>query len=474
MIFTKIWTWIKEVFKKMFTQTDVQKTMGVEIAINTDMAAALTRWYNMYHDQPSWKSDTVIPIGLPASIAAEIARMTTIEMSVTVDGGARATYLQAQLNKVISKLREQIEEGCAVGGMMVKPYPEGEKIAVDFVPAGSFYPVSFDGDGEITAVIFVDQRVIGKWYYTRFEYHNFGEVYTIRNVAYKSQTKDTLGNKISLGEVADWADLEPEVTINDVTVPLYGYFRFPLKNNIDPNSPLGVSCFHRAESLIRQADEQWARFLWEFESGERALYADPTAFDQDKDGKPILPKHNRRLYRTLEAASGTNISAPKLFEAWTPEFRDQPLVQGLDVILKRIEDNVGLARGTFSDPQTVEKTATEIKISRQRTYTTVTDTQKAIRTMIEQLVAAMSVYADLYRLAPRGGYELTFEFDDSVITDKDSQAANDRQSVSMGVMPKYQFLMRNYGLSEEAAKAWIAEVQGEAAENDLFGDEQGV
>jgi hypothetical protein len=44
----------------------------------------------------------------------------------------------------------------------------------------------------------------------------------------------------------------------------------------------------------------------------------------------------------------------------------------------------------------------------------------------------------------------------------------------MGVMPKYQFLMRNYGLSEEAAKAWIAEVQGEAAENDLFGDEQGV
>lgn len=51
----------------------------------------------------------------------------------------------------------------------------------------------------------------------------------------------------------------------------------------------------------------------------------------------------------------------KFFEQFEPSFRDEPLYRGLQNILKQIEFQVGLSYGTLSDPQSVEKTATEIQ-----------------------------------------------------------------------------------------------------------------
>ena len=269
--------------------------------------------------------------------------------------------------------------------------------------------------------------------------------------------------------VEEWGDILPEATLEGVTVPLFGYFRYPAANNIDPSSPLGVSCFAKAVDQIKEADKQWTRFLWEYESGERALYVDVSAFDRDKDGKPILP--SRRLFRTLHGMDTPSVGEEGFFEEWSPTFREESLLNGLNDILKKVEFNCGLAYGTLSDPQAIEKTATEMKISRQRSYATVTDAQKALDGALRELVAAMDVLASLYSLSPSGTFEVTTTFDDSVITDTEAKLVQDRQSVSMGAMPKYMYLMRNYGLSEETAKEWVAEVQNENKDQELFGDE---
>ncbi len=165
-------------------------------------------------------------------------------------------------------------------------------------------------------MVFADQKVVGEWVYTRIEYHDFGEIYIIRNKAFRSRAKNSLGSEVPLSFVDEWADILPEATLTGVTVPLYGYFRFPAANNIDAASPLGVSCFARAVDQIREADEQWSRFVWEFKSGERALYVDVSAFDRDKDGKPILP--SRRLFRTLHGMDTPTVGEEGFFEEWSP------------------------------------------------------------------------------------------------------------------------------------------------------------
>jgi A118 family predicted phage portal protein len=466
-MFQRILGWIREVLRKMLGQTTLKQALQVDVAVSSEMANALQLWSAMYANQAPWLSADVKSLNLPAAIAGEIARAATIELQVEISGSARAAFLQEQFSRVQAQLREQVEKGVAKGGLMLKPYVSGGRISVDFVQADQFYPVAFDSDGDITSCIFADHRQAGDRYYTRLELHQMQPGgCLIRNLAFRSSSREALGQPCQLAEVQDWADLQPEALITGIDRPLYAYFRYPLANNIDPTSPLGVSCYSRAVDQIKHADEIYSNLIWEFESGKRAIYVDELAFGKNSDGKPVLP--DRRLYRAI--MTGGEIGSQKLFEAWTPEFRDASIKSGLDAVLKRIEFNCGLAYGTLSDPETVDKTATEIKTSKQRSYATITDTQKALQAALEQLIWAMDIWASLEKLAPKGSYATAFDFDDSLLVDSEAQFNQDSRALGLGVMSKVEFRMRNYGESEEVARQKIAQIQAE--QPDLFEGEE--
>ena len=455
-MFRKILSFIRDWIKSMIGKQNVKTALNIDLAISGDMASALEQWSRMYADDAEWINQDVRSMGLAAAIAGEIARSATIEMEVEFSGSARAAFLETEFERVMNKLRYQVEFGCAKGGLIFKPYVAGDRIAVDFVQADQFYPVAFDADGDIISVVFVDQRRKGDVWYTRLEYHAMTEQgCQITNMAYKSSNKQTLGQKVALASIDEWATLEDEALITAVDRPLYAYFRYPLANNIDPDSPLGVSCYSRAVDLIKQADTQWSRLLWEFEAGEMALFVDELAFGKTDDGKARLP--HKRLYRALD----TGGAADDLFKEWAPNLREQNILSGLDAILKRIEYVTGLAYGTLSDPNTVDKTATEIKISKQRTYATIVDTQKSLEQALEQLIWCMDVWATIGGLAPAGTYEVAFQFDDSVVVDRDTQFQQDLRLVSQGLMSKVEFRMRNFGEKEDLARKALADVDAE-------------
>jgi A118 family predicted phage portal protein len=471
-MFARIFQWLREVWSKMLNQTSVKQAMGIELAVSAPMLEALQLWSSMYENTPPWlvsEEGNIVSLNLASAIASEISRSVTIEMEVEVIGSARALYLNEQLDAVTDKLRIGVEVGAAKGGLVMKPYISGDKIIVDFVQADQFYPVAFDATGKITSCIFVDQRTIGGNYYTRLEFHSMGtDSCEITNRAYKSSTRDTLGTEVPLETIPAWAELEPQATITSIEHPLFSYFRYPLANNIDSTSPLGVSCYSRAVDQIKEADVQWTDFLWEFESGKRALYVDELSFSKDSAGKPILPI--KRLYRTLVGA--TEVGGKTLFEDWSPTFRQVELLAGLDAILRKIEFNCGLAYGTLSNPTTVDKTATELKISNQRSYATITDTQKSLEEALEDLLYAMDIWATIGKLAPAGAYEVTYVFDDSIVVDKDAQFQQDLRLVTSQIMSRVEFRMRNFGEDKETAEAKLAEVEI-AQTTDFFGNPVG-
>ncbi len=468
-MFKQIFNWVRDWIQKMLGKQNLKQALNVDIAINSDMATALETWSNIYENKASWlnfslsrkEPNDIYSMNLGSGIANEIARSVTIEMGVTFSETPRAKFLNEQFQRVIDKLREQVEYGCAKGGLMMKPYVDTDKIAVDYVHADQFYPVAFDTDGNITSAVFVDQRKKGQYWYTRLEYHAMEETgCRVINQAYKSSNSDTLGSSVSLESVPEWADIEPEALITGVDRPLFAYFRYPMSNTIDSDSPLGVSCYSRATDLIRQADFQWSRFLWEFEAGEMALYVDELAFGQDSDGKKTLP--NKRLYRSLGSSARIgDLSGEEYFKEWAPTLREQSLLNGLETILRKIEFACGLAYGTLSDVQHVDKTATEIKISKQRSASTVIDTQKSLEKALLQLLYAMDVWASIGKLAPNGAYDVSFDWDDSIVVDQESQQAHDSRLVGQGIMSKVEFRMRNFGESEDQAKKMLGMVEEE-------------
>ena len=435
---------------------DAKRALNTDIAISTKMQEAIDLWAAMFMDEAPWLDENTGSLGLAASIAGEFARLITIELKSTIEGSPRADWLNEEYAySVLEGLRNHVELAGAGGGIVFKPYVDGKHVVVDTVPAWRFLPTSFNTRREITGAVFVEQVTRGKVYYTRMEQHQLTDTaYIIRNLAFSSRTKDTLGTACSLGEVDEWADLEPEIQIThkDGAVPdkmLFAYFRIPAANNIDPESPLGVSVYSRASDLIKEADKQYSRILWEYEGTELAVDASAGALKKDEKGQWNMPKRKRRLFRELNIDRG---SGGDLYEVFSPAIRDSSLFNGLDKILKRIEFNCSLAYGTLSDPQNVDKTAEEIKTSKQRSYAAVCDMQAALQKALEHLVWVMDVYATAYNLAPKGEYEISFTWGDGVLQDTDKEYAQRMQMADSGYLRPEKFVGWYFGVSDEVAR----------------------
>lgn len=277
------------------------------------------------------------------------------------------------------------------------------------------------------------------------------------NPDHPKAARDRFRKEVPLSEVDEWAGLSEEpVIIGNIDKPLFAYIKVPKANNIDTDSPLGVSVFSRATEIIEQADIQYGRVLWEYKATEAAILGDSELFQTDKHGKPVLPAGQERMFKTFDfdSADGTNKG---LLKEYAPQIRHEALFQGLNKQLMKIEFLVGLAYGTLSEPTDIEKTAYEIRVSKQRSYHTVTAMQDAWHKGFKKIIYAMRVLALLYDMVPDGETELNCNWGDGVLEDTEAEYQRRWSMVVAGKLKTEAFLAWYFGCSEEEAKNMMPE-----------------
>lgn len=511
---------------KMVGYKAVESKLNVVPVVSTKMSDAIDLWSKMYIGESPWLHTAtidnpvnIVSLGLPATIASEKARTATIEMKSEITAPAkkddnadtetptpenkvvteeqpkteeqpttRAAYLNEQYQtKLLPKIKTQLEYGIAKGGLVIKPYlvfpsedttDKQPEFAFDFIQADSFYPVAFDSSGNITECVFIQRKQDKNVVFTRLEHHILnGDSTTVRNYAFKAVNTtvvdgsidiEDLGKEIPLTDVAEWKDLQAEVTIKGVDKLLFGYFKMPEANTIDPKSPLGVSGFSRAVSNIEQADKQYSRLLWEYEAGEMAIDIDRDALTvrEDSQGNSYYTPTilQERLYRKIDLGEANT------YIAYAPQLRDSSYVHGLNTILMRIEDQCALSRGTLSDPTTEARTATELRILKQRTFVANQQIQEALEICLRSTVSAMDVYCTLYDIVKDkksavnengettidvGKYEISFEWDDSILVDVDEELNKRLALLDRGLTDEVELRMWYFGETETQAKDFL-------------------
>ena len=241
---------------------------------------------------------------------------------------------------------------------------------------------------------------------------------------------------------------------------LFGWYKVAQANNVDLDCPLGASVFAKAVDVIKEADTQYSRLLWEYEGSELAVDVDPTALMPKANGQgQQLPKLNERLFRAVDTG------ADDTYNVFSPAIRDASIINGLNQLFMKIEDLTGLARGTLSDVNIVERTATELKIVKQRSYATIADNQKALERCLKDVVRVMDKYATLYNLAPEGEYNVSFEWDDSIITDTAQQLQERLLLMNSGIIGRSELRQWYFGETEDQAKEAVANIMAEAMAN---------
>lgn len=441
-MFDKLRSFVRGVIRRMFPAKNIKEALNLDTCVSDEMLDRMNLWAAMYRGVAPWCKDPVVSLRKERGICQEFANVVLNEMEAKVS----VESLDTIFKDAIRDLNEHLQSGLAIGSFVIKPLG-GNK--VEYITADRFIPIEFDARGRLVDVVFVQvKKLADDDFYHRFEHHDFDAeagTLTITNTAFHSESEESIGRRIDLKDVDEWRNLPESITYTGLEKPDFGYYRNPIKNEID-GSFCGVSIFDGAIDQLRNVDVQGARLDWEFESGERAINVDSVALTPKRDpitGKIVheMPQLNNRLYK------GLNLTADELYKEWSPEFRDTNIINGLNAYLRQVEFNVCLSYGDLSDVSDVEKTASEVRVAKKRKYNMVGAIQENLKECLEDLVYGLAFYNSMLR----SGYEFLCAFHDSILVDEETERQQDRQDVSMGVMSQLEYRMKWYNEDEATA-----------------------
>lgn len=447
-------------------------------------------------------------LSLGKAVCAELAGMTwtdQTDINVSTNGvGENQRDLLAEFvahvlqeNNFGVKMLEAIEQAAALGGEALKVWyevkhdengneiPDSGEIKIGYCMADQFVPTAWN-NAEISEGVFISRIAKDGYYYTRLEWHKWeATTYVITNELYRSEirksgateSQDILGYRYPLNTVYPY--LNERTEINTIEKSLFSYFRTPTANNIDDNSPLGVSIYGNAMETLHAIDIAFDSFVREFRLGKKRIIVPARMIKQVID--PVtgrLIRYFDATDETYEALSTDDPDSLKIQDN-SVELRVEEHVAGINAFLNIFCLQIGLSAGTFSfDAKSGLKTATEVVSENSKTYKTVKNFQNMVTPAVKRLVDNIITVASLYDVQHEGvsiareaekGYEVSVLLDDGITQDRQTNINEGIALVNARLMSKKKFLTDpkfGQGLTEEEAEAELAQI---ASESDVSG-----
>lgn len=482
-IIARIKGWFDMLFK-----SKAKEEFNIEDITSDEMKRMIDMCANIYRGKPYWvdADEHIKTINFAKAVCSETARLATIQLKIDIDGGARAEWIQNQINAVMFKIREWVEYGCAYGTVVIKPNGE----SIDMYKPDEFI-VTDARNGEIIGIVFLNHDVdeSGKKFYTRLEYHHMlpNRQYQIKNVCYVGTSKNDMNKKVPIDETP-WAGMWEDTIGDNIDRPLYGVLRMPNANNIDVDSPMSLPVFSDAIEELKDLDVAYSRNSKEIRDSKRLVLLDsdrllPTGgkvhntiigFTKAREDLG-LPDYVKNVYGDGQE---------NFYQEINPTLNTDTRLTGINSLLSQIGYKVGFSNGYFVfNEKTGFATATQVESEQSRTIQFIEDIRNRIKACLYDVIYAVNAFGDDMldsRVYPRE------EFLETINTDEDerkihihfgpiySNFAEDRQrayQLTLGnFYPKEYYLHMFEGLSVEESKKLVEAAQPK--EPTLFGGEE--
>lgn len=398
-------------------------------------------------------------------------------------------------NSFREKMQEAIEQGCALGGSAMKVWRDAkrdsngneiegtERIKIGYAMADQFVPITWD-NARVYDAVFISRVAKQGWYYTRLEWHLWdGTTYTVKNELYRAQmqkgsngdSQDILGIRVPLAEMYPFLQ---EETIVPASESLFCYWRTPIANNLDDNSPLGMSVYGNALETLHALDICYDSFVREFRLGKKRIIVPARAVRTVADPTTgALRRYFDPSDEVYEALASDDPNDLKISDN-SVELRVEEHIGALNAFLSILCLQLGFSANTFSfDEKSGIKTATEVVSENSKTYKTIKTIQNQVSPAIEHLVRNIVDVATMYGMTwngqtieslAKGGYHVKITFDDGITQDRQTNINEGVMLVGAGLLSKYTFMTdKKYGqgLTPEQAETELKRIRDESTGN---------
>lgn len=389
--------------------------------------------------------------------------------------------LDSKQNNFTIMFPQILEMAFALGTTAMTEYKDTlGRTRIEYIKDASLIiPYAYD-NFNITGFIALDQWVEvekkKKIYYTHLTYHEFKaekqenneykQVYRKYNELYKSKDPNELGEEIDFE--SKFPDVEQLVEY-DTDTPHFQIMKPPIANNLDINTPMGISIFANSIDKLKAIDNKYDAFDQEFVDGKRRILVDRTALKSapqvNSDGSISQQLYFDKNDRTYVAMNGMQ-NQPIKEIAFTYRYRE--CIDSINSELNWYSSALGFGEEFYKFDGGGQATATEIISQNDDAFRTKQNYETIIKDVLIDLIKAIC-FLEGIELKEN---EIQIDFDYSRFENQEKTQQRLEREVNLGITSKVEYREKVYGEEEAVAKEKIEEIKKDnPSTKDLLGIE---
>lgn len=342
---------------------------------------------------------------------------------------------------------------------------ESAKIKYDYISADGIIPLTVE-NGNITEAAFVSEKTIKSKSYAYVQIiTKSGGQYSIENRMYLIE--EGMLKPVELPE-----GVLPNLTLN-TDIPPFVIIEPNAENTFAYSQGLGMSIYANAIDCLKGVDLAFNNFCRDFKLGGKKVFMAKSMLQVDENGMTITPDDvAQQLFAVTEDEMREDGQA--YIKEYNPELRVTENKDGVQSQLDYLSFKCGLGTKHYQFNGGNVVTATQYMGDKQEL---VQNAAKHYIIVENALITLMKhtlwVAKNICNADVNPDCNVSIQFEDSYIIDKESERLRDLQEVNAGLMQKWEYRVKWYGDDEQTAKAVLSESApgGLSFNNDNTGDE---
>lgn len=323
---------------------------------------------------------------------------------------------------------------------------DGSKATVKIkgINATRILPISWS-NGVVTEASFISEMTVAnKTYYIVSSHIKEDDGYVIYN--------DLVDNNYKTASLN--VNLLPIIRTKSLK-PLFYIMKTNISNNIDLDSPMGISIYANAIDNLKGCDVAYDSCIREVLTGQRIVMMNKCLLTTDEQGNPIAPQDVKQTYMQFFGDDARS-DVSEFIKEFHPTLNTDALDKELQNQLNMLSSKVGLGANYYRfDSSSGVVTATEYVGERNDFMRNAVKISKSVKSTLKDLVQGiLFVGKNILGANVDDNAKIDISVSDGVVEDDSKEREQDRQDVRDGIMSKAEYRAKWYGETiEEATEA---------------------
>lgn len=415
-------------------------------------------------------------LGMGKKLCEDWANLLMNEkVQITLEGQKEQEFVDRVLteNNFTVKANEMQEMKSALGTVAYIPRVIGQEIneggeivpgnasgiALDYVTIENIYPLAWQ-NGFISECAFSSAVTRDGHDYLYLQIHHKDEAgnYGIDNRIYRYDNEMLADEQ--LANVKGFEHIPPVVhTGSDKRQ--FVIDRLNIANNYNYLLPTGIAVYANASDVLQGVDIAYDSYVNEFRLGKKRIMVKPSAANY-LDGEPVFDPADVAFYVLPEDVSDGAVITPIDMSLRTAEHNT-----GIQDQLNILSSKCGFGEAYYRFNGGSVATATQVISENSTMFRTI---KKHEIILEDALVELCRILLRLGNTAMGAGLnedvEISIDFDDSIIEDKQTDFSRDMQLLQAGIMNDWEFRSKWMNEDEETAKAALPKMQDVTTEEE--------